>query len=1212
MGNWSTLKAAISNVIKQNGNQEITGNILQDVLTNIVNVLGEKYTFVGPATPSTTPGTFDGRVFYLAYKKGVYSNFNGLTLTTDTQLHVLYSTDAGGWASTLVFDLFYEISANSNLALFNSLATFSNPPIKGCSVIPLIDRSLIPNAASNIPDSTNSGYYYDDRIQQIIRAKAFRYLYVYIARVGALSVVKATLDLATNTFSEQVLATFEAEETGWQTFDLGSNISLGSREYLGLGHSTDTARFAFADFSTARGFFNFKKSTGIANSNNVGWLNFGVGTTNTDAPFSIIDISKRVNTPFSIGSWTRDIYINIDTENKQITTSGPSSFYIQAGTGIYAKTYNKVNETVDTLEEEFLNRYSGPMLWFIIAELTNTRQFHVKAAIFDEVIKNNFNKRFVILAAFTVARNLESINPGYSGVRSKLACIDEDIEVYGVQVNHPNIHVTVNGYDLDPFKYKSEDAPTDLKWYKHGNKQLYGQIGAATYLRVGEVQPYQAFINGYYRRTQGKYIKSVILDVSTIGPVDFFVISGLTFSNNNNAVTCSSIHRYRRVWTESKGLQKFPIDLQLEEDQIVIPVSVCGEGARWRYYISSSGVAADVTMNTDNVYTLHKADNNYMWRGYLGVMYEAYDSADEVDGKLDTSVASVMIGNLKYLNGNYFEFQPEENAKGGYVHYIRLYAEEETVINVFSADCSNVGTAMPIGTYTLQPGINKVVLNYQLGPNRYVGVQVISGSLYLANSSLFNNGGFYNIGSALIEGPTEYSNNINNNGTNNLCIGVAFTPKAHKHGIYEGFAVEPISFPTRTFAARERNEAHLGYFYGQNIQNKLRGKKLVGVEFYTNNTKSQFTLSVYRSTWGNINTAYASDLKLVKRVVVTGVKKGWNSIDFDEPFTLASDEFLSLSNPANHIYTNENLPCYSTNTACVNESETDNIGFIDMLGRQTIPTTGRISGLNSDSLGVGIKVQSKSLYCPTKEEKMNGMAKLVGKKISFIGDSITTFREWIPSINAVYYPNGNVDAVEKTYWWRLLYKLKLRLNTNEAWSGSRLTGGTTSGSAAVAETRWNDLRSHGTEGEDPDIIIIHISTNDWSGGISIGEIDFTGKNTSQIKPAYCYLLMKLMQTYPGAQIYCCTILNRRRNNEAVGVKNSAGVTVADYNEAIKDVANRFGAKILDINKCGFTPYNFCDSTITEGTNLYSNDGLHPNENGMKLLEDYMDEFLFNI
>ena len=37
MANWSTLKAAIASIIKTNGNKEITGQLLQNVLNNIVS-----------------------------------------------------------------------------------------------------------------------------------------------------------------------------------------------------------------------------------------------------------------------------------------------------------------------------------------------------------------------------------------------------------------------------------------------------------------------------------------------------------------------------------------------------------------------------------------------------------------------------------------------------------------------------------------------------------------------------------------------------------------------------------------------------------------------------------------------------------------------------------------------------------------------------------------------------------------------------------------------------------------------------------------------------------------------------------------------------------------------------------------------------------------------------------------------------------------------
>lgn len=80
MANWSDLKAAVAKVIKTNGNQEITGAVLQNVLNNIISNVGENASFVGVATPSTNPGTPDGNVFYFASEAGIYSNFGGLEL----------------------------------------------------------------------------------------------------------------------------------------------------------------------------------------------------------------------------------------------------------------------------------------------------------------------------------------------------------------------------------------------------------------------------------------------------------------------------------------------------------------------------------------------------------------------------------------------------------------------------------------------------------------------------------------------------------------------------------------------------------------------------------------------------------------------------------------------------------------------------------------------------------------------------------------------------------------------------------------------------------------------------------------------------------------------------------------------------------------------------------------------------------------------------
>jgi hypothetical protein len=80
MAKWSDLKAAIAKIIKTNGNQEITGQLLQNVLNSIVSSVGENSTFAGIATPSTNPGTPDGNVFYLATRVGTYANFNGIAI----------------------------------------------------------------------------------------------------------------------------------------------------------------------------------------------------------------------------------------------------------------------------------------------------------------------------------------------------------------------------------------------------------------------------------------------------------------------------------------------------------------------------------------------------------------------------------------------------------------------------------------------------------------------------------------------------------------------------------------------------------------------------------------------------------------------------------------------------------------------------------------------------------------------------------------------------------------------------------------------------------------------------------------------------------------------------------------------------------------------------------------------------------------------------
>lgn len=81
MANYANIKATIDANIKANGNEEITGPILNSVLNAMVNTLGAGYQYASVATPDTNPGTPDSNVFYLASDAGTYTNFGGLVVT---------------------------------------------------------------------------------------------------------------------------------------------------------------------------------------------------------------------------------------------------------------------------------------------------------------------------------------------------------------------------------------------------------------------------------------------------------------------------------------------------------------------------------------------------------------------------------------------------------------------------------------------------------------------------------------------------------------------------------------------------------------------------------------------------------------------------------------------------------------------------------------------------------------------------------------------------------------------------------------------------------------------------------------------------------------------------------------------------------------------------------------------------------------------------
>lgn len=135
------MKTAVAAVIKQNGNEEITGQIMQNTLLSMISNIGANSTFAGVATPETAPGTPDQNVFYLAGTPGVYANFGGYELK---QGIVMFTNASGAFTAV---DL-----------------GFSNDDLKRLF---LVDKSIIgiPNIdydhVYNIPGGGAPGSYID-------------------------------------------------------------------------------------------------------------------------------------------------------------------------------------------------------------------------------------------------------------------------------------------------------------------------------------------------------------------------------------------------------------------------------------------------------------------------------------------------------------------------------------------------------------------------------------------------------------------------------------------------------------------------------------------------------------------------------------------------------------------------------------------------------------------------------------------------------------------------------------------------------------------------------------------------------------------------------------------------------------------------------------------------------------------------------------------
>lgn len=217
-----------------------------------------------------------------------------------------------------------------------------------------------------------------------------------------------------------------------------------------------------------------------------------------------------------------------------------------------------------------------------------------------------------------------------------------------------------------------------------------------------------------------------------------------------------------------------------------------------------------------------------------------------------------------------------------------------------------------------------------------------------------------------------------------------------------------------------------------------------------------------------------------------------------------------------------------------------------------------------------------------------------GKFFSILGDSISTLDGYNPPDHAVFYDwqnkrRSHVYTPSDTWWGIVIDTLGGRLLINNAWSAS-----------TVCKHPLYEIESYGCSDSrtsglgvgtlHPDVIMILMGLNDWGRGTRVDPVEGE-EDLTIFSKAYACMLDKIKKNYPHSEIWCMTLPRScwRSNPDFRAPECFAGVTMADYCEAIRQCAAAAGCVLIDLNVSDM-PYD----TI---------DGYHPNADGMRTIAD---------
>jgi len=267
----------------------------------------------------------------------------------------------------------------------------------------------------------------------------------------------------------------------------------------------------------------------------------------------------------------------------------------------------------------------------------------------------------------------------------------------------------------------------------------------------------------------------------------------------------------------------------------------------------------------------------------------------------------------------------------------------------------------------------------------------------------------------------------------------------------------------------------------------------------------------------------------------------------------------------------------------------------------TVKNTGVVVGRKAGKTKVYCECEGINYTCDVTV--VHSLNDFKGKKLSILGDSISTFDMYIPTTYKAFYPYGDVLYSDDTWWGLLCQSTGMKLLKNCSWSRSSVTGNSLAedGYPGCSTSRIDNLASKGVN---PEVIICYIGINDFIKCAPIGDWIYDERevtdstNVKFFDEAYALMLKKIHEKYPKAEVICCT-LSPIASSAIIPRShiNRAGISLERYNNVIENVARIYGDTVLDVNGCGFNNDNF--------HKYYADGATHPNLAGMKVIRNKM-------